>query len=64
MEFTIDVLGEEEMTAQETAEELSLTTNIYAEIRARLALHGIPPNEVAYIHDARTPLPGKPCSKL
>ena len=55
MEFTTDVLDEEEVTAQETAEELSLTTNIYAEIRARLALRGIPRGEVAFIHDARTP---------
>ena len=55
MEFTTDVLDEEEVTAQETAEELSLTTDIYAEIRARLALRGIPRGEVAFIHDARTP---------
>jgi hypothetical protein len=55
MELTFDVLEEEEVTAQETAEELSLTTNIYAEIRARLARRGIPRGEVAFIHDARTP---------
>ena len=40
---------------EETAEELAFTTNIYAEIRKRLALRGVPAEEVAFIHDAKTP---------
>jgi len=39
----------------ETVEESRLTTNIYSEIRKRLAQRGIPPEEVAFIHDAKTP---------
>lgn len=39
----------------ETAEELACTTNIYTEIRKRLALRGVPTEEVAFIHDAKTP---------
>jgi len=39
----------------ETAEELVFTTNIYTEIRKRLALRGVPAEEVAFIHDAKTP---------
>ena len=38
----------------ETAEELAFTTNIYTEIRKRLALRGVPADEVAFIHDAKT----------
>ncbi|CAG0986624.1 hypothetical protein ANAEL_02059 [Anaerolineales bacterium] len=40
---------------EETAEELAFTTNIYIEIRKRLALRGVPAEEVAFIHDAKTP---------
>lgn len=39
----------------DTDEERSLTTNIYNEIRLRLAKQGVPPEEIAFIHDARTP---------
>jgi hypothetical protein len=39
----------------ETAEEVAFTTNIYTEIRKRLALRGVPAEEVAFIHDAKTP---------
>ncbi len=39
----------------ETAEEAALTTNIYREIRSRLAARGVPPEQVAFIHDAKTP---------
>ncbi|MBU2610929.1 MAG: helicase C-terminal domain-containing protein [Chloroflexi bacterium] len=39
----------------ETLEELSLTTNIYAEIKRRLVERGVKPEEIAFIHDARTP---------
>jgi hypothetical protein len=41
--------------SEETAEELAFTTNIYTEIRKRLALRGVPAEEVAFIHDAKTP---------
>lgn len=39
----------------ETAEELALTTNVYAIIKHRLIQEGIPPEEIAFIHDADTP---------
>lgn len=39
----------------DTEEEKSLTTNVYNEIRLRLAKQGIPPEEIAFIHDARNP---------
>jgi hypothetical protein len=39
----------------ETAEEAALTTNIYSEIRRRLALLGVPADQIAFIHDAGTP---------
>jgi len=39
----------------DTEEEKSLTTNVYNEIRLRLVKHGISPEEVAFIHDARNP---------
>jgi len=39
----------------ETEEEKALTTNVYNEIRMRLAKQGIPPEEIAFIHDARNP---------
>jgi hypothetical protein len=41
--------------SSETLEEAILTTNIYEEIRRRLAARGVPPEAVAFIHDARTP---------
>jgi hypothetical protein len=41
--------------SDETVEELALTTNIYTEIRKRLALRGVPAEEVAFIHDTKTP---------
>ncbi|MBI5943677.1 MAG: hypothetical protein HY864_04855 [Chloroflexi bacterium] len=43
------------LIGEETAEELACTTNIYTEIRKRLALRGVPAEEVAFIHDAKTP---------
>ncbi len=39
----------------DTEQEKSLTTNVYNEIRLRLAKQGIPPEEIAFIHDARNP---------
>ncbi|MDO9129363.1 MAG: helicase C-terminal domain-containing protein, partial [Anaerolineales bacterium] len=39
----------------ETEEELSLTTNVYAEIKKRLVERGVRPEEIAFIHDARKP---------
>lgn len=40
----------------ETAEELSLKNGVYHEIRRKLhERYGIPPTEVAFIHDADTP---------
>ena len=45
----------EAVEAVETLEELSLTTNVYAEIKRRLVERGVRPEEVAFIHDARTP---------
>ncbi|MBU2611650.1 MAG: helicase C-terminal domain-containing protein [Chloroflexi bacterium] len=39
----------------ETLEELSLTTNVYAEIKKRLVERGVRPEEIAFIHDARKP---------
>jgi hypothetical protein len=54
--FTGELNDEEAIpVALETAEELALTTNIYAEIRKRLALRGVPVNQVAFIHDVKTP---------
>jgi len=43
------------LIGQETAEELACTTNIYTEIRKRLTLRGVPAEQVAFIHDAKTP---------
>jgi hypothetical protein len=37
----------------ETAAETALTTNIYGEIRKRLAVRGVPVEQVAFIHDAK-----------
>ncbi|MBN2115425.1 MAG: hypothetical protein JW730_02580 [Anaerolineales bacterium] len=39
----------------ETAAEAALTTNIYGEIRKRLAMLGVPVDQVAFIHDAKNP---------
>ena len=43
------------LIGEETDAELALTTNIYTEIRKRLALRGVPMDQVAFIHDAKTP---------
>lgn len=40
--------------AIETAEELALTTNVYAIIKHRLIQKGVPAEEIAFIHDADT----------
>ncbi|MEP0805861.1 MAG: hypothetical protein HRF47_10240 [Chloroflexota bacterium] len=53
MNDDIDVLLDVSDTDAETEEEKSLTTNIYSEIRLRLAKKGVPPEEIAFIHDAR-----------
>ena len=57
MSNTIDPvpMGDAILIGEETAEELACTTNIYTEIRKRLALRGVPAEEVAFIHDAKTP---------
>lgn len=53
---TNDMLVDESvLVGEETDAELALTTNIYTEIRKRLALHGVPMDQVAFIHDAKTP---------
>ena len=52
-EDNVDVIETFEDT--DTEEEKSLTTNVYNEIRLRLAKQGIPPEEIAFIHDARNP---------
>ncbi|MGA7192871.1 MAG: helicase C-terminal domain-containing protein [Anaerolineales bacterium] len=39
----------------DTAEELAITTNMYSQIRKRLALRGVPVDQIAFIHDAKTP---------
>ncbi len=55
-EVTLELNDEEAIPlAVETAEELVLTTNIYTEIRKRLALRGVSMDQVAFIHDAKTP---------
>jgi hypothetical protein len=51
----IDPVEDVIVIGEETAEELAFTTNIYTEIRKRLALRGVPAEEVAFIHDAKTP---------
>ena len=51
----IDPVEDVIVIGDETAEELAFTTNIYTEIRKRLALRGVPAEEVAFIHDAKTP---------
>ncbi len=52
----VDEIGEEPiLISEETAAETALTTNIYSEIRKRLALRGVPMDQVAFIHDAKTP---------
>jgi len=43
------------LIGEETDAELALTTNIYTEIRKRLVLRGVPMDQVAFIHDAKTP---------
>ena len=55
MSNTTDSVEEAILIGDETAEELAFTTNIYNEIRKRLALRGVPAEEVAFIHDAKTP---------
>jgi hypothetical protein len=55
MSNTIDSVDDAIPIGEETAEELACTTNIYTEIRKRLALRGVPTEEVAFIHDAKTP---------
>lgn len=52
-EDDIDVI--ESIADTDTEEEKSLTINVYNEIRLRLAKQGIPPEEIAFIHDARNP---------
>ena len=56
-EVVLETLDDDEQTpvAVETAEELAITTNMYSEIRKRLALRGVPTDQVAFIHDAKTP---------
>ena len=51
------VLEEDELVpvAVETAEEMAITTNMYSQIRKRLALCGVPVDQIAFIHDAKTP---------
>jgi hypothetical protein len=49
----VDVI--ESLLDTDTEEEKSLTINVYNEIRLRLAKQGIPPEEIAFIHDARNP---------
>ena len=51
-----DVDAIEAIVDTDTEEEKSLTTNVYNEIRLRLAKQGVPPEEIAFIHDARNPL--------
>ena len=53
--ISTDIQWVEAPPAVETLEELSLTTNVYAEIKRRLVERGVRPEEVAFIHDARTP---------
>ncbi len=55
MSNTIDPVDDAILIGEETAEELALIANIYTEIRKRLALRGVPLEEVAFIHDAKTP---------
>jgi len=55
MSNNIDSVDDAIPIGDETAEELAFTTNIYTEIRKRLALRGVPVEEVAFIHDAKTP---------
>lgn len=55
MSNTNDPVDDAILVGEETAEELACTTNIYTEIRKRLAQRGVPAEEVAFIHDARTP---------
>jgi len=55
MKQTDDVEVFELLEDTDTEEEKSLTTNVYNEIRLRLAKQGIPPEEIAFIHDARNP---------
>ncbi len=55
MNKTIELAEDAILIGEETAEELACTTNIYTEIRKRLALRGVPAEQVAFIHDAKTP---------
>ncbi len=43
-----------EATMTEKSSPVPLTTDLYAEIKRRLVKRGIPPEEVAFIHDAKT----------
>ena len=53
----IDEMGNDPiLVGSETIEEMRLTTNMYSEIRMRLATRDVPPEEVAFIHDAKTPV--------
>jgi hypothetical protein len=55
-DLVLESLDEEPVpVAVETTEELAITTNMYSEIRKRLALCGVPVDQVAFIHDAKTP---------
>ena len=55
MKNTIEIENAPIPIGEETAEEVAFTTKIYTEIRKRLALRGVPAEEVAFIHDAKTP---------
>jgi len=50
-----DLEIKESFVEVETEDEKALTTNVYNEIRLRLAKQGVPPEEIAFIHDARNP---------
>jgi N12 class adenine-specific DNA methylase/adenine-specific DNA methylase len=50
-----DVSAIEDTGAEDTVDELRWTSTLYQDIRTRLIERGIPAEEIAFIHDAKTP---------
>jgi len=42
------------LVGMETADEVALLTDVYADLKRKLTARGIPPNEVRFVHEAKT----------
>jgi hypothetical protein len=53
----VDTLARDEddvLVGTETAEELALLTDVYADLKRKLAARGIPAHEIRFVHEAKT----------